>query len=105
VNRQQQAQALITAYITSFEKYYGFKPSMNRYRVKWGMLDVIDSVGYDRAKELVEYYFTCEADHTPENFMGQFDRLEAIMVQSRQDAARRARLREETRKRVEGLEQ
>jgi hypothetical protein len=69
------------------------------------MLDVIDSVGYDRAKELIEYYFTCEADHTPENFMSSFDRLETIMVQSRQDAERRARLREETRRRVEELEQ
>lgn len=105
MNRNQQAQALITAYVAGYERVYGAKPTINRYRVKWGMIDVIESVGYDKAKELITYYFTCDARHSPEGFMNSFDRLEEMMVESQQDAARRARLREETRRRMEELEQ
>lgn len=105
MNRNQQAQALITAYVKGYDRRYGFAPTINRYRVKWGMLDVIDSVGYDRAVRLINYYFDCEADHSPEHFMSTFDRLEQVMVESEADAKRRAELREQTRLRVEGLEQ
>jgi hypothetical protein len=105
VNRNQQGQALITAYVKLFDQYYGFKPTINRFRVKWGMMDVIDSVGYDRAMELLKYYFSCETDHSPERFMGSFDRLESVMVESEKDAARRAALRAETQRRVEEFEQ
>jgi hypothetical protein len=105
VNRNQQGQALITAYVNLFDQRYGFKPTVNRYRAKWGMLDVVDSVGYERALELLKYYFTCEADHSPEHFMGSFDRLEDVMVESKRDEERRAKLRAETRRRVEEFEQ
>lgn len=104
MNRNQQAQALISAYVSGYEKVYGVKPIINRYRIKWGMIDVIESVGYDRAKSLLEYYFRCDAQHTPENFMNSFDKLDGMLNDSRADEARRARLREETRRRMEGLE-
>ncbi len=104
MNRNQQAQALITLYVNQYERVYGHKPTINRYRIKWGMIDVIESVGYEKARVLLEYYFTCTATHTPENFMYTFDNLEAMLLESRADEERRRRLREETRRRMSELE-
>jgi len=105
VNRNQQGQALITGYVNAYEAAFGFKPTVNRHTAKWGFLDVLDSVGYERACELIKYYMTCNANHSPQNFFQTFDRLEEVMVASRDDEARRAKLREQTRLRVEEFEQ
>ncbi len=42
--------ALISLYENLYLDKYGKRPVVNRYREKWGMQDVIESVGYDRAK-------------------------------------------------------
>lgn len=103
MNKNQQAQALLTQFSNLYLKAYGFKPSLNRYRAKWGMVDVIDSVGYDRSKELLDYYFSCEAEHTVEHFFNNFDRLDGMRRESEDDAKRRARLRRETMERMSKL--
>ena len=51
------AHALLTLYVAMYEKTYTRKPMVNRHRDKWAMQDVIESVGYDRARDLLEYYF------------------------------------------------
>ena len=104
MNKNQQSQALLTLYIKLFEKAYSFKPDINRYRAKWGMIDVIDSVGYEKANELLKYYFECEADHSPEHFFNNFDRLDAMKREIEADAKRRERLLRETRERMARLE-
>jgi hypothetical protein len=104
VNKNQQAQALISLYLSLHEKIYQFSPTINRYRIKWGMVDVIDSVGYERARELLAYYFQCESSHTVETFLNSFDKLDAMLVESEKDAEKRRLLREETRRRM-NLEQ
>ena len=48
---------LLSLYQSLFKEKYGRVPTINKFREKWAMQDVIDSVGYDRAKELLEYYF------------------------------------------------
>lgn len=69
------------------------------------MQDVIDSVGYDRAKELIEYYFkTSKSGHPLNFFFYNFDKLDQLQSEIEKDKANRARLREETKKLVEGGE-
>ena len=51
------AYSLVSLYCSLYKKQYGRLPIVNKYREKWAMNDVIDSVGYDRARELLEYYF------------------------------------------------
>ncbi len=84
---------------------YNKKPSMNKYREKWAMQDVIDSVGLDRAKEIMSYYFkTSKTGHPLNFFYMNFDRLESMMDQIAKDKENRERLLEQTRKLVNGEE-
>ena len=75
---------------------------MNRYREKWAMQDVIDTVGYERSRELIEYYFKCNKVGHPLNwFLYNFDRLDDVLVKSEEDVERRKKMREQTKYLVE----
>ncbi len=79
------------------------KYRINKFREKWAMQDVIDSVGYDRAKELLEYYFkTSKSGHPLNFFFYNFDRIDQVQSDIEKDKANRAMLREQTKKLVEG---
>jgi hypothetical protein len=66
------------------------------------MQDVIESVGYDRARELLEYYFrVTKQGHPLQWFFYNFDRLDDMLLQSEEDMQRRRKLREATKKMVE----
>lgn len=80
-------------------------PRLNKFREKWAMLDVIDSVGYDRAKELLHYYFnTGKTGHPLNFFYNNFDRMDTFMESAEKDREHRRKLRQETKKLVEGGE-
>ena len=66
------------------------------------MQDVIDTVGYDRAKILIEYYFKCNKIGHPLNwFLYNFDKLDDVLLKSEADITRRKELREQTKTLVE----
>lgn len=80
-------------------------PFLNKYREKWAMQDVIDSVGFDRAKELIEYYFTTgKSGHPLQFFFFNFDKIDAIQKEIKRDKVNRRILQEATKKLVEGEE-
>ena len=66
------------------------------------MQDVIDSVGFDRAKELLAYYFLLQkGGHPLQFFFYNFDRMDIVEVEAQKDKERRRLLLEETKKMVE----
>jgi hypothetical protein len=66
------------------------------------MQDVIDSVGFDRAKELLVYYFSLpKSGHPMQFFFYNFDRMDIVEVEAQKDKHRRRLLLEETKKMVE----
>jgi hypothetical protein len=92
-------------YQSLYEDRYGRKPSINKYREKWAMQDVIDSVGYERAKELLVYYFkTGKVGHPIQFFFYNFDKIDRMERDIQQDRMYRDILRHETKKLVEGEE-
>ena len=96
---------LLTQYQNLYKERYGKVPTLNKFREKWAMQDVIDSVGYDRAKELLSYYFkTGKSGHPLNFFYNNFDRMDSFMKGSEADKESRRRLREATKKLVEGEE-
>ena len=96
---------LLTQYQNLYRERYGKVPTLNKFREKWAMQDVIDSVGYDRAKELLSYYFkTGKSGHPLNFFYNNFDRMDSFMKGSEADKESRRRLREATKKLVEGEE-
>lgn len=98
----KQAYSLVSLYISLYKNKYEKQPVVNRYREKWAMQDVIDSIGYERAKELLEYYFKCNKSGHPLNwFLYNFDRLDDMMLQSTKDKSLRLTLRKQTQIMVE----
>lgn len=96
---------LLTQYQNLYKERYGKVPTLNKFREKWAMQDVIDSVGYDRAKELLSYYFkTGKSGHPLNFFYNNFDRMDSFMKGSEADKESRRKLREATKKLVEGEE-
>ena len=93
---------LLTIYMALYEQKYGKKPRINKYKEKWAMQDVLDSIEFEQAKDVLNYYFRTGKNGHPLNFFyNNFDRLEDMMIQINKDVANRARLLEQTKKLVE----
>ena len=102
---QKLPYILIGIYQALYTERYGKKPRINKYREKWAMQDVIDSVGYERAKELIEYYFKTGRPGHPLNFFYyNFDKIDQMKHDIDVDKVNRERLREQTKRMVEGEE-
>lgn len=99
------AFALLDFYVKNYRLKYGKDPRINRYRDKWIMNDIIEGIGYDRAKILVEYYFhVTNAGHTLQWFAYNYDRLDEMKEQLDDDKKRRAKMLAETKARMEARE-
>lgn len=104
-NNNQLPYILLTDYSNLYKEKYGKVPRINKFREKWAMQDVIDSVGYDRAKEVLAYYFKTSKQGHPLNFFyNNFDRMDAFMENAERDKEHRRKLRQDTQKLVEGEE-
>ena len=100
------AYTLLSHYEKCYADKYGRKPRYNKYREKWGVQDLVDTVGFDRAKELISYYFNIvRPDHQLQWFLYNFDKVDDMLVQIEADKARRAYLLEQTKKMVEEAEE
>jgi hypothetical protein len=67
------------------------------------MQDVIDSVGFERAKQLLIYYFkTSKYGHPLQFFYYNFDKIDRVQNDTEKDKLHRSILREETKRMVEG---
>jgi hypothetical protein len=102
VANEKQPYILISLYESLYTDRYNKKPRINKFREKWAMQDVIDSVGFDRAKELLAYYFSLQkGGHPLQFFFYNFDRMDIVEVEAQKDKERRRLLLEETKKMVE----
>ncbi len=93
---------LISLYQSLYKEKYGRIPTMNKFREKWAMQDVVDSVGFERAKELLTYYFSLNKNgHPLQFFFYNFDKMDALKIEIERDKEKRRLLLEETKKMVE----
>ncbi len=101
----KEAYILLTMYQNMYKEKYGKLPSLNKYREKWAMQDVVDSIGYERAKELLQYYFTTgKHGHPLQFFFFNFDKIDIMQKEIEKDKRNRKILQEATKKLVEGEE-
>lgn len=98
---QKQPYMLISLFEHLFEQRAGRKLTLNKYREKWGFQDMIDSVGYDRAVEIIKFYFSTDNQWTTSHLFNVFDKLDDSLRKRDEDRVKRAKLREETRLRME----
>lgn len=93
---------LLTLYQNLYKDKYTKALTINKFREKWAMQDVIDSVGFDRAKELIEYYFELNKNgHPLQFFFYNFDKMDSLKTEIEKDKEKRRLLLEETKKMVE----
>jgi len=105
VANEKQPYILISLYLSLYKERYNKSLTVNKFREKWAMQDVIDSVGYDRSVELLKYYFKTNKSGHPLNFFyNNFDRIDQLEKEIQKDKAVRSVLLEETKKMVEGEE-
>jgi hypothetical protein len=105
VANEKQPYILISLYLSLYKERYNKVLTINKFREKWAMQDVIDSVGYDRAVELLKYYFKTNKSGHPLNFFyNNFDRIDQLEKDIKKDKAVRSVLLGETKKMVEGEE-
>ena len=101
----KQSNALITQFIKSWTERYGKAPVLNRYKWKWAFRDMIDDLGYERAKEVVAYYFrTNRIGHPVEHLAYNYDQLHNILLEREKDNEKTALLMRETEQRVKEWE-
>ena len=99
---EKEPYILISLYQSLYKDKYGKPPTMNNFREKWAMQDVIDSVGFDRAKELLVYYFKIsKSGHPMQFFFFNFDKMDVMEKEIKKDQDRRRLLMEETKKMIE----
>lgn len=100
--RDTRPYQLVDLYAKLYADKYGRKPTVNKYRDKYGFEDMIDSVGFERTVELLHYYFGTErSSHTLQGLFYNFDKYDEQLKLRDEDRARRAKMMEETKKRVE----
>jgi hypothetical protein len=107
VATKQQGNAHVTLYLRHYKTKYGYEPlNFNRYRDLYGFMAMIDDLGYDRAKEVINYYFDTERYGHPVNYLlYNYDKLNRAMIDEAEDEIERAKLRAESKIRVEQWQQ
>ena len=96
------AYGLVSLYCVLYKEKYKKPIVVNKYREKWAMNDVIDSIGYDRAKVLLEYYFKLKRDGHPLSwFFFNFEKLDISLQEKEHDKTRRELIRAKTKSMVE----
>ncbi len=100
---EREPYVLIGLYENLYFEKYNKKPRINKFREKWAMQDVIDSVGMDKAKDLLVYYFkTAKSGHPLSFFFYNFDKIDYLKTEREKDAKHRKLLLQATKQLVEG---
>lgn len=103
---KQQSNGVIDRYVKLYTAKYGSPPRINRYKEQWGFTDMVKDLGYVRALEVVGHYFeTTKVGHPIQYLLYNYERYDRLMTEQAEDEAKRAEIRELTRKRVEEMEQ
>jgi hypothetical protein len=101
-SKKSEPYILLGIYQKLHREKYGREARVNKYRDKWAMQDVIDSVGYARALELIDYYFHIDRpDHSLIFFLYNFDKMDKIKTEIDKDKKNRQLLLEATKSMVE----
>jgi hypothetical protein len=92
----------MTLYQNLYKDRYNKPATINKFREKWAMQDVIDSVGLDKAIDLMNYYFSLDKfGHPLQFFYYNFDKMEQARIELQKDIEARRLLLEHTKKMVE----
>ncbi len=100
------AFGLIDFYVKEYEKKYGVRPAMNRFKRQWHFAAMIDDYGFEEAKNIIQYFFTtCRRAPKIEDLLYNYEDLKEMRDAEILDIEHRKKVREQTRRMVEEWEQ
>ena len=104
-DQTKYTNALITYFVAVYTAVHDRPPLINRYKEKWGFADMLEDLGYEGGKSVIDYYMSLTmVDHTTIHLFRNYERYAKTIRDRAEDDKRRAALREETRLRVEKWE-
>lgn len=93
---------LVTYFMQQYASKYGHRPNINRNKARWNFDGMLYDLDIPETKALIDYYL--EADRSSHSIDWFFNNYEALIERKRdteQDELDRARLRAESKQRVE----
>lgn len=96
---------LIDKYCKAYEKKYGSKPVMNRFKRQWGFTDMATDLGLKESEEIIEYFFSIHRrPPRVEDLLNNYENLKELRDAEIVDLEHRRAVRERTRKMVQDWE-
>lgn len=100
--KANEANSLLSLYEALYKEKYKKSPSLNRYKERWAMIDVLDDLGPDEAAKILTYYFsTGKSGHPLQFFFYNYEKIKAAYQERERDKERFTRLLAETKERVD----
>lgn len=98
---KKQIHALIGYFLTKYALRYKRELQINRFREQWAFDSMITDLGYERALEVIDYYFEMKKPgHPLQYLLYNYDKISVTIKELADDEEDRRKLREETEKRV-----
>lgn len=98
----KDVNALLTYFLKVYKQRYGVAPSnFNRYAKKWGFSDMLSDLGFDRSRELIDYFFESSGPHTAEVLLREYGDYNESFEAAIKDKQKRSELALETKRRVQ----
>lgn len=93
---------LTSYYLKRYKEKYGTDAIVNRHSARWGFDSVLMDMSGDKAKELLDYYFTTinPKKHSLDGFLYNYEKLQENFKMNIEDAEHRAKLRRESEQRA-----
>lgn len=99
----KEAHALSSYFKKLWKAKYGMEPVVNSHAARWAFDSMLMDMGPVEARTLIEFYFETASPnrHDLNWFLYNYDKLQAAKRDTEVDKAQLARLREESKRRVE----
>ncbi len=98
------AYILLGEFERLFKEKYKTRPNLNKYKHQHGFTAMVDQYGLDESRAITEHFFKMERPpHKIEDLLYNYEVVKEVLDRIREDEVNRAKLREETRLRVESM--
>lgn len=102
----QKANALITYYVKAYQEVHPHAPMINRNKQRWGFQAMSQDLGYDRAKEVIDYFLSSKkVVHDVADLLWNYEKINVQLEEFEKDEKDRLKLRAATEKMVREMEE
>lgn len=102
--KTQQAHGLYSYFAKKYKETVGRPYEGNKFRDKWGFLDMLDDLGEEESKKVIDWYFQTprtEDEFDAADLHRNYDKLHEARMDHAEDMKRIFEHMEQTKKKVE----